>query len=93
MRIRPVVRDYMLYKEYIIIFYNDIGNYFFKPSLCSYHFLNIIGTNHSKVVLKPRHEYVPKVLSTQFRAQVISSRSVEDPFSAHGKVDSVVALP
>ncbi len=30
------------------------------------------GPNHSKVVLKPRHGYVPKVVSTPFRAQVIS---------------------
>ncbi len=28
--------------------------------------------NNSKVILKPRHGYVPKVLSTTFRAQVIS---------------------
>ncbi len=30
------------------------------------------GPNDSKVVLKPRHGYVPKVLSTPFRAQVIA---------------------
>ncbi len=30
------------------------------------------GPNDSKVVLKPRHAYVPKVLSTPFRAQVIT---------------------
>ncbi len=30
------------------------------------------GSNDSKVILKPRHGYVPKVLSTPFRAQVIS---------------------
>ncbi len=30
------------------------------------------GPNDSKVVLKPRHGYVPKVLSTPFRVQVIS---------------------
>ncbi len=30
------------------------------------------GLNDSKVVLKPRHGYVPKVLSTPFRAQVIT---------------------
>ncbi len=30
------------------------------------------GPNDSKVVLKPRHGYVPKVLSTLFRAQVIT---------------------
>ncbi|XDV36877.1 hypothetical protein PO909_006592 [Leuciscus waleckii] len=30
------------------------------------------GPNDSKVFLKPRHGYVPKVLSTPFRAQVIS---------------------
>ncbi len=29
------------------------------------------GPNDSKVVLTPRHGYVPKVLSTPFRAQVI----------------------
>ncbi len=30
------------------------------------------GPNDSKAVLKPRHGYVPKVLSTPFRAQVIT---------------------
>ena len=30
------------------------------------------GPNDSKVLLKPKHGYVPKVLSTPFRAQVIS---------------------
>ncbi len=30
------------------------------------------GPNDSKVVLKPRHGYVPMVLSTPFRAQVIT---------------------
>ncbi len=30
------------------------------------------GPNNSKVVLKPRLDYVPKVLSTPFRAQVIA---------------------
>ncbi len=30
------------------------------------------GPNDSKVVLKPRHGYIPKVLSTPFRAQVIT---------------------
>ncbi len=30
------------------------------------------GPNNSKVILKPRHGYVPKMLSTRFRAQVIS---------------------
>ncbi len=30
------------------------------------------GPNDSKVILKPRHGYVPKVLSTPFRAQVIT---------------------
>ncbi len=30
------------------------------------------GPNDSKVVLKPRLGYVPKVLSTPFRAQVIA---------------------
>ncbi len=30
------------------------------------------GPNNSKIVLKPRHGYIPKVLSTLFRAQVIT---------------------
>ncbi|XP_057175774.1 uncharacterized protein LOC130545349 [Triplophysa rosa] len=30
------------------------------------------GPDNSKVVLKPRHGYVPKVLSTPFRAQVVT---------------------
>ncbi|XDV27979.1 hypothetical protein PO909_031413 [Leuciscus waleckii] len=30
------------------------------------------GPNDSKVILKPRHGYVPKVLSTPFRSQIIS---------------------
>lgn len=30
------------------------------------------GPNDYRVVLKPRHGYVPKVLSTPFRAQVIT---------------------
>ncbi len=30
------------------------------------------GPNDSKIVLKPRHGYMPKVLSTPFRAQVIT---------------------
>ncbi len=30
------------------------------------------GPNDSKVILKPRHVYVPKVLSTPFRPQVIT---------------------
>ncbi len=30
------------------------------------------GPNNSKVILKPKHGYVPKVLSTPFRAQVIT---------------------
>jgi hypothetical protein len=30
------------------------------------------GPNDSKVMLKPRHGYVPKVLSTPFREQIIS---------------------
>ena len=30
------------------------------------------GPNDSKVILKPRHGYVPKVMGTPFRAQVIS---------------------
>ncbi len=30
------------------------------------------GPNDSKIVLKPRHGYKPKVLSTPFRAQVIT---------------------
>ncbi len=31
-----------------------------------------LGPNDSKIVLKPRHGYIPKVLSTPFRAQVIT---------------------
>ncbi len=31
-----------------------------------------IGPNDSKIILKPRHGYIPKVLSTPFRAQVIT---------------------
>ncbi len=34
------------------------------------------GPNDSKVVLKPRLGYVPKVLSTPFRAQVIALSSL-----------------
>ncbi len=34
------------------------------------------GPNDSKIVLKPRHGYVPKVLSTPFRAQVISLSAI-----------------
>ncbi len=30
------------------------------------------GPNHSKIVLIPRHGYIPKVLSTPFRVQVIT---------------------
>ncbi len=30
------------------------------------------GPNDSKIVLKPRHGYIPKVLSTPFRVQVIT---------------------
>ncbi len=30
------------------------------------------GPNDSKIILKPRHGYIPKVLSTPFRAQVIT---------------------
>ncbi len=31
-----------------------------------------LGPNYSKIVFKPRHGYIPKVLSTLFRAQVIT---------------------
>ncbi len=31
-----------------------------------------LGPNNSKIVLRPRHGYIPKVLSTPFRAQVIT---------------------
>ncbi len=34
------------------------------------------GPNDSKIVLKPRHGYVPKLLSTPFRAQVISLSAI-----------------
>ncbi|XDV33032.1 hypothetical protein PO909_003616 [Leuciscus waleckii] len=37
------------------------------------------GPNDSKVVLKPRHCYVPNVLSTPFRAQVISLAALSSP--------------
>ncbi len=46
------------------------------------------GPNYSKVVLKPRLGYVPKVLSTPFRAQVIAlsalspRRAARNPCSA-----------
>lgn len=44
------------------------------------------GTNDRKVVLKPRHCYVPKVLSIQFRAQVITLSAfpeLEDELGVH----------
>lgn len=34
------------------------------------------GSNDCKVILKPRHGYVPKVLSTPFRVQVITLLAV-----------------
>ncbi len=37
------------------------------------------GPNDSKVVLKPRLHYVPKVLSTQFKAQVIALSALPPP--------------
>ena len=37
------------------------------------------GPNDCRVVLKPRHGYVPKVLSTPFRAQVISLAALPSP--------------
>ncbi len=37
-----------------------------SPSWCEF------GPNDSKIVLKPRHGYIPKVLSTPIRAQVIT---------------------
>jgi len=44
------------------------------------------GVDNSKVVLKPRHGYVPKVLSTLFRAQVITSLALP-PFPDDGKAN------
>ncbi len=41
------------------------------------------GPNDSKVVLKPRHGYVPKVLSTPFRAQVITLTALAGPRRPH----------
>ncbi len=37
------------------------------------------GPNDYKVVLKPRFGYVPKVLSTPFRAQVIPALPLQGP--------------
>lgn len=36
------------------------------------------GPNDSRVVLKPRHGYVPKVLSTPFRAQVVTLSALQN---------------
>lgn len=44
------------------------------------------GPNDSKVILKPRHGYVPKVLSTPFRAQVISLSALP-PLSGERELD------
>ncbi len=41
------------------------------------------GPNDSKVVLKPRHGYVPKVLYTPFRAQVITLSALPPPAEDH----------
>ncbi len=38
-----------------------------------------LGPNNSKVVLKPRLSYVPKVLSTPFRVQVIALSTFSPP--------------
>jgi hypothetical protein len=37
------------------------------------------GPNDSRVVLRPKHGYIPKVLSTPFRAQVISLAALSSP--------------
>ena len=42
------------------------------------------GPNDSKVIFKPRHGYVPKVLATPFRAQVISLSALPAPDSEGG---------
>ncbi len=47
------------------------------------------GPDDSKVVLKPRLGYVPKVLSTPFRAQVIALST----FSPPGEQPGIPALP
>ncbi len=44
------------------------------------------GPNDSKVILKLRHGYKPKVLSTPFRAQVITLWIAQSPRLGHGLV-------
>ncbi len=44
------------------------------------------GPNDSKVVLKPRHGYVPKVLSTPFRAQVITLSALPSVWGGPGVI-------
>ena len=39
------------------------------------------GPNDSKVILKPRHGYVPKAIGTPFRAQIISLSALPAPDS------------
>ncbi len=41
------------------------------------------GHNNCKVILKPRHGYVPKVLSTPFRAQLITLLALPGPEGKH----------
>ena len=48
------------------------------------------GPNDSKVTLRPRHGYVPKVLSTPFRAQVISLSALP---SSEEDSDSLTLCP
>ena len=48
------------------------------------------GPNDSKVILRPRHGYVPKVLSTPFRAQVISLSALP---SSEEDSDSLMLCP
>ncbi len=47
------------------------------------------GSNNSKIVLKPRHGNIPKVLSTSFRAQVITLSALP-PFGARPGVESTL---
>ncbi len=44
------------------------------------------GPNDSKVILKPRLGYVPKVLSTPFRAQVITLSAFSHPTGSQGSL-------
>ncbi len=43
-----------------------------------------IGPNDYKIVLKRRHDYIPKVISTPFRAQVITLSSLPPSEQDHG---------